>query len=710
MKQTMYSWCLLILLLTLLLLFFIFHLDTYLTFSALREHHGLLLAWTKTHHIASALIFSGCYTLVVAVSIPGALFFTLVGGFLFGIFWGTVLVVGSATLGATIIFFVVRSSVGSVLAQSATSWLESMRDKFKDNAFSYLLVLRLVPLFPFWVVNIVPALLNMNGTLYVIATFLGIIPGSFVYVLVGNGLSQVFKANQTSNLSIMFDNQVLFPLLGLALLSLLPLFYNRLKRQSSKANSSSLTCDIAIIGAGAGGLSVAAIAAQIGLKVILIESGKMGGDCLNYGCIPSKALLASAKMAYQARYHANTLGIGITGITIDFKKVMCHVHNTIQRIEKNDSIQRFQSLGVRVIQATAYFLDSKTLMAGNDTIQAKHIVIATGSSPYIPSIPGLDNISYLTNETIFDLTQQPKHLIVMGGGAIGCELAQAFAMLGSEVTIIERESLLFKGDIDGVNLFSDQLKTLGVAVYEQSNIEHVAYDQDNRINVIVQCQEKHITITGSHLLIATGRRPNIAGLDLDKANIRYSNKGITVNNRLQTNHPSIYALGDVVGSYPFTHVASYHAGIVLRNIVFKFPAKVDYRAVPWVTYTQPEIAQVGLLAKQALTQSNLQITEWLFSDNDRAQTDQTPMGKIKVITNKKGTILGVTIIGEHAGELILPWVIAIREKKTLRRFTDAIVPYPTLSEVSKRVAGEFYTSKLFSNKTRWLVGLLKKLG
>jgi pyruvate/2-oxoglutarate dehydrogenase complex dihydrolipoamide dehydrogenase (E3) component/uncharacterized membrane protein YdjX (TVP38/TMEM64 family) len=710
-KKSMRSWLPLILLLGLLILFFSLRLDKYLTFSSLREHRDLLLGWSKAHYFTSALLFMGCYTLAVAVSIPGAVFLTLAGGFLFGVFWGTVLVVFSATLGATTVFFAVRTSLGNWLVKSATSWLDRMRQGFQKNAFSYLLILRLVPLFPFWVVNIVPALLGVDAKTYIIATFFGIIPGSFVYVLVGNSLSQVFSANQTANLGIIFAPQVLLPLLALVALSLIPLLYKRLNSKKSKTTKgNAIKCDIAIIGAGAGGLSVASVAAQLGLKVVLLESGKMGGDCLNYGCVPSKSLLAAAKMAYQSRHHAAHFGINAKEVKIDFIKVMQHVHHVIKTIAKNDSIKRFESLGVHVIQAAARFSDTKTLTAGKTVIQARRFVIATGSSPFMPPIPGLENTPYLTNETIFDLTEQPKHLVVIGGGPIGCELAQAFVMLGSKVTILEGLSLLPKDDVDCVSILREQLKAMGVIIYEQSKAQQVKYDRNKSIKVSVEQQGKHITITGSHLLIATGRRPNIESLDLEKANILYSTKGIKVNSHLQTSNRRVYALGDVVGSYQFTHVASYHAGIVLRNIAFKIPAQVDYRAIPWVTYTEPEIAHVGILAEEALKHADIQITQWPFLENDRAQTEHALEGKIKVITNKKGKILGVSIIGARAGELILPWVIAIREQKTLRSFTDVIAPYPTLSEVSKQVAGEFYKSKLFSNKTRWLVGWLKKLG
>lgn len=470
-----------------------------------------------------------------------------------------------------------------------------------------------------------------------------------------------------------------------------------------------LHCDLAIIGGGAGGLSLAAGCSQLGLRVVLVESGKMGGDCLNYGCVPSKSLLATAKTFYHMK-HASQFGIHAQELSVDFPKVMNHVHQVIANIAEHDSVARFESLGVQVIQASGQFLAPDSFQVGNQIVRAKRFAIATGSSPFIPPILGIDSVSFLTNETIFDLKKLPEHLIVIGGGPIGCELAQAFAMLGSKVTILEGLNILPKDDADCVAVIRNALEHMNIAIYEQIKVQQIKPHSDSGITVAIEHQGKPLTITGSHLLIATGRRANVDGLDLEKADVQYTPKGISVNHYLQTNNKKIYAIGDVTGPYQFTHMAAYQAGIALRNIVFKWPTKVNYQAVPWVTYTEPELAHVGLLATDAQKRPDLQITELPFVDNDRAQTERTLNGKIKIITNQKAQILGVTIVGPQADELILPWVMAIREQKTLRSFTDVIAPYPTLSELSKRAAGAFYTPKLFSDKTRWLVRWLQKLG
>ncbi|MGQ3890936.1 FAD-dependent oxidoreductase [Legionella sp. CNM-4043-24] len=694
MKSTLQRGLPLVLLLGLLALYFLFGFDKYLSFEFLKQHSAALTAQVQAHPWLAALLFMATYTLAVAASFPGAVFLTLAGGFMFGTLRGAALVIISATLGALLIFFAIKTALADWVSARAAAWVERMRRGFQKNAFSYLLSLRLIPVFPFWVVNMVPPLLGVPARTFFLATFLGIIPGSLVYAMLGNGLHQVFSADQKPNLGIIFSPAVLVPLLSLAALSLLPVLYNRLKTKSSDDRY-----DLAVIGAGAGGLSVAAVSAQLGLKVVLIESRRMGGDCLNYGCIPSKTLLAAAKAARDVR-KASEYGVMVDACHVDFAKVMQRVRTVIEDLSEHDSFDRFTSMGVHVIPATARFINSKTLMAGETGIQAKRFVIATGSSPAIPTIPGLENVPYLTNENIFELQELPEHLIVIGGGPVGCELGQAFALLGARVSLLDMVSILPKDDTDCVAVLREELLSCGLALYEHAQIHQLSNTPEGGISVSLTQAGKTDRLVGSHLLLASGRQPNVSHLDLEQAGVAYTSRGIKVNARLQTTNKSIYALGDVIGVWPFTHMASYQAGIVLRNIAFRWPARVNYRAVPWVTYTEPELAHVG--AFEGI------VTEWHYADNDRAHTDGLTKGKIKIITNKKGRILGATIVGAQAGEMILPWVMAVREGKNLRAFTDVIVPYPVLSEISKRAAGEFYRPRLFSAKTRHLVSFLRK--
>lgn len=471
-----------------------------------------------------------------------------------------------------------------------------------------------------------------------------------------------------------------------------------------------LHVDICVLGAGAGGLSVAAGAAQMGATVALIESGKMGGDCLNYGCVPSKAILAAAKCAEQFRT-SDSLGIKSIEPQIDFAKVMSHIHGIIKKIgEEKDSVERFTKLGVKVIQEHGEFIDAKTVKAGSTFITARRFVIATGSSPKIPSFPGLDKISFYTNETIFDLTKKPEHLIIIGGGPIGCELGQAFLMLGTKVTILEVHSLLSHDEPDLVNLLRNHFLEQGLNLHEQIKIIRVSQDK-NQLCITIEKNGDEINILGSDLLIATGRNANVSHLNLESADVRYSPKGINVNKKLQTSNKKIYAIGDATDSFQFTHIANYHAGIVLRNILFRLPAKTNYDALPWVTYTEPELAHVGLSTKDAQKKlSEFKTLTWSFNEIDRALAENKTFGKIKVITTTRGKILGATILGPNAGELIIPWIMAIQQKKSIHSMTDFIIPYPTFSEIHKFVASEFYKKILFSKWTQKIINFLRVFG
>lgn len=459
--------------------------------------------------------------------------------------------------------------------------------------------------------------------------------------------------------------------------------------------------DLCVIGAGSGGLSVAAGAAQLGVSVALIEQHKMGGDCLNYGCVPSKALLAAAKRADVFR-SSSSFGIQNVEPKVDFLKLHQHIQGVIKALAPHDSVERFEKLGVHVIQEKATFLSKRVLQAGKVNVEAKYFVIATGASPFAPPIPGLDSVSYLTNETIFNLKERPTHLIVLGGGPIGCELAQAYALLGVKTTILEAFSLLPKEDPEVVEVLRHSLKKAGVEILEGVQISSISqYKKTIKVSLGQKALE------GSHLLVAAGRRPQVEELGLDKAGVNFTPRGVEVDQRLRTSNKKIYAVGDVIGKYQFTHVAAYHAQVVLKNCLFHLPTKVKSNAIPWVTYTEPEAAHVGLLEKELPSQHK--VLKLPYADCDRAQTDRETEGFIKVITSPRGKILSVSIIGANAGELILPWGLAIEQKLSLRALADVIVPYPTLSELTKKVAGSYYTPLLFSPLTRKLVRFLMKV-
>ncbi|MGE0517331.1 MAG: NAD(P)/FAD-dependent oxidoreductase [Hyphomicrobiaceae bacterium] len=466
--------------------------------------------------------------------------------------------------------------------------------------------------------------------------------------------------------------------------------------------------DLCVIGAGSGGLSVAAGAAQMGASVVLIEKGKMGGDCLNTGCVPSKALLAAAHAAHAIR-SASRFGVHGGEARVDFSRVHAHVQGVIAAIEPHDSVERFESLGITVIKAAGHFSGPDLVEAGGRKIRARRFVIATGSSPTIPPITGLADAPYFSNENIFDLDELPRHLMVIGGGPIGVEMAQSFRRLGSRVTMIERLELLARDEPEAVDVVRGALVADGISIHEKTGISRISC-AGSGIEVHLQAGPSPAQIiSGTHLLVAAGRTPNIAGLGLESAGVASSPRGIAVDSRLRTSNTRVFAIGDAAGGPQFTHIAGYHAGIVIRNALFGLPAKADYKSLPWVTYCDPELAHVGLTeadARKAGEATTTLITP--LSDIDRAQAERNTVGLAKIVLRRNGRILGATIVAPHAGEMISMWGLAIDAGLKIGSLAQTIVPYPTLSEISKRVAGSYYTPKLFGPRTRTLVGIVQR--
>ena len=473
--------------------------------------------------------------------------------------------------------------------------------------------------------------------------------------------------------------------------------------------SSEQRFDICVIGGGSGGLSVAAGAAQMGAKVVLVERARMGGDCLNTGCIPSKALIAAAHRA-DAMRDSDKFGIASVKPEVRFEDVYRHVHGVIAAIAPHDSVERFTGLGVKVISAEARFLRPDLLAAGDARIRARRFVIAAGSRPMIPPITGLSDCDYLTNETIFELQERPDDLIVMGGGPIGVELSQAFQRLGVQVTLIERGQILPRDEPEAIAVVRAALVKDGVALIENAEIVAVEQRGTGIVATVRTADGETRNLNGSHILVAAGRKPDVDGLDLSAAEVEHSPRGITVDARLRTTNRKIFAIGDVAGGPQFTHIAGYHAGIVIRNALFWLPAKVDYRALPWVTYTDPELAHVGLTEAQARAEGHSVSTliEPLRT-NDRAQTERETEGLAKIVIGSRGRILGATIVGPHAGELIGLWGLAIGQRMKLSAIAGMIAPYPTLSEISKKVSGQYFTKTLYSDRVKALVRAIQWL-
>ncbi|MGB1999724.1 MAG: dihydrolipoyl dehydrogenase family protein [Candidatus Puniceispirillaceae bacterium] len=468
-----------------------------------------------------------------------------------------------------------------------------------------------------------------------------------------------------------------------------------------------INADICIIGAGSGGLSVAAGAAQMGARVVLFEAEKMGGDCLNSGCVPSKALLAAAKAAHQA---AGNPAMGVTGAppTIDFAAVKAHVADIIASIAPHDSVERFAGLGVTVIEERARFVAKRRVRSDNVEVTAKFFVIATGSSAMVPPIPGLDSLPFHTNETIFSDPEKPAHLAIIGGGPIGIEMAQAHRRLGCRVTLIEAATILAKDDPEIRSILVARLRNEGIEIIEGVGVTAAT----GSAGAMALTLEDGRLVEASHILIAAGRRPSIGDLGLEAAGIAVGRAGIVTDNRLRTNDRRVFAIGDVTGRPQFTHVAGYHAGIVIRNMLFRLPAKIDEAFTPWVTYTDPELAHVGLgedAASAAWGAANIRTQSVSLAGNDRAVAERRTEGMVKIVTHRNGRILGATILAPQAGEMILAWSLAIGTRRKVASMASVIAPYPTFGDAGKRAAGQFFTAALFSRRTRAIVRWLLRL-
>ncbi|MET1413694.1 FAD-dependent oxidoreductase [Roseibium sp. HPY-6] len=472
-----------------------------------------------------------------------------------------------------------------------------------------------------------------------------------------------------------------------------------------------LTPDICVIGAGSGGLSVAAAAAAFGVDVVLIEKGLMGGDCLNYGCVPSKALLAAAKTAAITR-RGEAFGIHSKGQDIDFAAANDHVRSVIAAIEPHDSQERFEGLGVTVLRETAKFTGPDTVRAGDTDIKARRFVVATGSTAFVPPIPGLDQVPYLTNETLFQLRERPDHLAIIGAGPIGLEMAQAHRRLGARVTVFEAARALAKDDAELGAVVLDALKNEGIDILEETAVEKIEKSETGMTLSARGGDGKPVKVDASHVLVATGRAPNVEDLGLDAAGIKYDRQGIKVDKGLRTSNRKIYAIGDVAGGLQFTHVAGYQAGLVIRSILFRMPIKMDNTYVPWVTFTSPELAHIGLTEAEARSRhgNKVKVLSATYRGNDRAQAEGLTEGRLKLIAGPRGRLLGADIVGAQAGEILNLLSLAMSKKMTMKDLAGFIAPYPTLGELVRRAAISYYADAPNNVWLRRILGILRRFG
>lgn len=478
-----------------------------------------------------------------------------------------------------------------------------------------------------------------------------------------------------------------------------------------QSKDSTLTPDICVIGGGSGGLVVAAAAASFGVDVVLIEKGKMGGDCLNYGCVPSKAIIAAAKHAHAVRM-APDFGVTAGEPKVNYRKVHDHIHDVIATIAPMDSVERFESLGVHVIQGHGRFIDPSTVEVNNIKIKARRFVVATGSSPFVPPIPGIEDVEHFTNETLFDRTRNPGHLIIIGGGPIGMEMAQAHARLNANVTVLEGDRALGKDDPECAAIVLEKLRSEGISIREHTKVTRIEKAGKSGIRVHVETKNGADVVEGDTLLVATGRAANVSGVGLDAAGIEHTRRGINVDKMLRTSNKRVYAVGDVAGSLQFTHMAGYHAGLAIRNILFRLRAKENTHIIPWATYTQPELAHVGhteVTAREAKVKG-LSVLRWPYGENDRAQAERKTAGLIKIIVSKGGKIEGATIAGEGAGEMINLWALAVTKKMTVSDIAAYVSPYPTMTEIGKRAATTYLAPQAKRPVVRKVLALLRSFG
>ena len=468
--------------------------------------------------------------------------------------------------------------------------------------------------------------------------------------------------------------------------------------------------DICVIGAGSGGLTVAAAAAAFGVPVVLIERAKMGGDCLNYGCVPSKSLLSAARQAHLLSQGA-AFGIADTVPDVDFAGVMRHVEEVIAAIAPHDSVERFTALGVKVLKEEARFKDARTIVAGDHEVRARRFVIATGSSPAVPPIPGLETVPYDTNETIFANKRRPAHLIVIGAGPVGLELAQAYRRLGSRVTVVEAAKALGRDDPELVAVVLQRLRAEGIEIIEETRVERLERQGRSGVRVHLRTEENVRVLDGSHLLVATGRRPNIETLKLDSAAVAHDARGIKVSPAMRTTNRRVYAIGDVPGGQQFTHAANDHAGLVIRALLFRLPAKERPGQIPRTVYTEPELAQIGLSEAEAGRKGEqVAVIRCPFTENDRARTERATEGLIKLVVGRRGRILGVSIVGHEAGEMMHFWSLALSKRMKLRDIASYVAPYPTFGEIGKRAAISHLSIAARSILLRRLIGFLRLFG
>jgi dihydrolipoamide dehydrogenase len=687
-----------------IIVFYVFDLGHFLTLDYIKEQQQQIETLYAENKLITLGLYFIIYILVTGASLPGATVLTLAGGAVFGLLTGVILISFASTIGATLAFVISRYLFRETVEARFGSSLKAINDGIeKDGAF-YLFALRLVPAFPFFVINLVMGLTPIKLKTFYWISQLGMFAGTIVYVNAGTQLAQINSASEILSVELIFSFVLLamLPFVGKAIVAMVK---NR-KALIGFVKPQKFDTNLVVIGSGAAGLVSAYIAAAVKAKVTLIEKHKMGGDCLHTGCVPSKAIIRSAKFISHIG-RSQEFGIKSAEAGFDFSEVMQRVHKVIERIEPHDSVERYTGLGVDVIKGEAKVVSPWAVEVNGQTITTKNIIIATGANPFVPPIEGIDLVNYYTSENLWEMREKPAKLVVLGGGPIGCELTQAFARLGSSVTQVEMmPRILLREDVEISELMKTKFEGEGINLLVNHKAKQVR-QKDGKDYLVVEYQRQDKEIEFDALIVAVGRAAHSAGFGLEALGVRLNpNKTIEVNEYLQTNIPTIYACGDVAGPYQFTHVAAHQAWFASVNSLFggfkRF--KADYSVIPWATFTEPEVARVGLNETEAREQNiACEVTVYGINDLDRAIADSEDHGFVKVLTVPgKDKILGVTIVGEHAGDLIAEYVLAMKHGLGLNKILGTIHIYPTLAEANKYVAGEWKRAHAPQKLLAWI--------
>jgi pyruvate/2-oxoglutarate dehydrogenase complex dihydrolipoamide dehydrogenase (E3) component/uncharacterized membrane protein YdjX (TVP38/TMEM64 family) len=700
-------WIALVVVVSLIGAFFQYDLGNYLTLDNIKSEQEALRGLVDTNPAEFIAGYFFIYVAVTALSIPGAAVMTLVAGALFGLWWGLLIVSFASTIGATLAMVIARWLFKQEVESRFKNQISTINKGIeKDGAF-YLFTLRLVPAFPFFAINLAMALTSMNVITFFLVSQVGMLAGTFVFVNAGTELAQVKNLSDVLSAGLLMSFVLLgvFPLLA-------KWFVDWVKAQrvySGFEKPKSFDADMVVIGAGSGGLVAALIAATVKAKVTLIEKNKMGGDCLNTGCVPSKALIRSARHAYD-NSRGKSLGFSDSVIDVDFKAIMARVQRTIAEIEPHDSVERYQGLGVDVEIGEGEVVSPWHVCVNGKTISTRNIVIASGAEPFVPPIENINSVDYLTSNNLWELQERPDKVVVLGGGPIGTELTQAFGRLGSQVTQVELlPNILPREDKEFSEMVQMQLETEGVNVLTGHKALSIVNEGTGSLLTVVDGEGVKKTVPFDRLVVAVGRKANTSGFGLEELGVVLNPNGtVSVDDYLRTNFPNIYAIGDAAGPYQFTHTASHMAWFASVNALFglfkKF--KVDYSVIPWATFCSPEVARVGLNEQDACAQEiPYEVSTYDVADLDRAIVEEAAHGLVKVLTVPgKDKILGVTIAAEHAGELIGEFTLAMKHGIGLKKILGTIHIYPTFLEMNKFAASEWRKS----HKPSWALVIAEK--